>query len=424
MMVGRPCCGLGQLPCLGRTRHDAGVRLKAKATNASNGSGGGGGGGGGREGLSPVFRRPFLLGASGCTAGLVASSGGRGGVSHAASVAEGSNCAIPRAEVAPGLNISRVVKGCWQLSGGHRGDKASDRTQGKNAVEDFDAFVSAGITTFDTADIYGPSEELIGKYLDSRGGSEGVQVFTKSCCFGSDMSNISEKQVEKRIKASRMRLRQAELDLVQLYWHDYSIKNYVDAMTCLYANNNVKNVGVTNFDVKRMSEMVDAGVPPVLNQIQYSLLDRRPENGMTDFCSKNNIKLLPYGVIAGGFLSDKYLNTPASEVKFDTYSKQKYASVIQQLGGWNWFQELLSVLHGVAEKHETTIANVASKWVLDRPEVVGILIGARNASHVSDTVHVNEVTFDRSDLEAINAVLDKGNKAKGDCYDWERGGTF
>ena len=113
-----------------------------------------------------------------------------------------------------------------------------------------------------------------------------------------------------------------KLDLVQLYWHDYSINNYVDAMKGLYNCDQVKNVGVTNMDVKRLGEIVEAGAPPVLNQIQYSLLDRRPENGMTDFCAKNgNIKLLPYGVLAGGLLTDKYLGVPASEVKFDTYSK-------------------------------------------------------------------------------------------------------
>ncbi len=106
------------------------------------------------------------------------------------------------------------------------------------------------------------------------------------------------------------------------------------------------------------------------------------------------------------------------------YSKQKYASVISQLGGWNWFQELLRTLHEIAERKDTTIANVASKWVLDKPQVVGILIGARNASHVGDLAHLNEITLEPQDLDAIKAVLDKGKQAKGDCYDWERGGTF
>ena len=88
------------------------------------------------------------------------------------------------------------------------------------------------------------------------------------------------------------------------------------------------------------------------------------------------------------------------------------------------FQDLLGVLHDVAGKHNTSIANIAGKWTLDRPQVVGVLIGARNASHVEDNQTMSKVRLDQSDLTAIQAVLDKGNAAKGDCYDWERGGAF
>ena len=90
----------------------------------------------------------------------------------------------------------QVIKGNWQLSGGHKGDRADDRTAGASAVQDFDAFVQAGITTFDTADIYGPSEGLIGDYLRRRPrGAEGLQILTKCCKFGSDMTTISQQSV-------------------------------------------------------------------------------------------------------------------------------------------------------------------------------------------------------------------------------------
>ena len=101
--------------------------------------------------------------------------------------------------------------------------------------------------------------------------------------------------------------------------------------------------------------------------------------------------------------------------------QQKYASVINQLGGWKWFQDLLGALHEIAEAKNTTIANVASKWVLDRPQVVGILVGARNSSHVAEHKEVSKVTLDQADLAKINAVLSQGVPPKGDCYDWERG---
>lgn len=62
-----------------------------------------------------------------------------------------------------GLPPPQVIKGCWQLSGGHKGEKTTDRTGGAAAVEDFDRFVSAGVTTLDAADHYGPAEDLIGR---------------------------------------------------------------------------------------------------------------------------------------------------------------------------------------------------------------------------------------------------------------------
>ena len=106
---------------------------------------------------------------------------------------------------------------CRQLSGGHRGDRKTDRTAGKAAVADFAAFEKAGITTFDTADIYGPSQELIGEFIKQRGnGSEGLQVLTKFCCFGPEMQNMTSKFVERGIDDSRRKLGIDDLDLVQV----------------------------------------------------------------------------------------------------------------------------------------------------------------------------------------------------------------
>ena len=133
---------------------------------------------------------------------------------EAAAAAEAS---VGRGRLAPGLEVSQVVKGCWQLSGGHRGDRKTDRTAGKAAVADFAAFENAGITAFDTADIYGPSQELIGEYIKQRrNGSEGLQVLTKFCCFGPEMQNMTSKFVERGIDDSRRKLGIDDLDLVQV----------------------------------------------------------------------------------------------------------------------------------------------------------------------------------------------------------------
>lgn len=178
---------------------------------------------------------------------------------------------------------------------------------------------------------------------------------------------------------------------------------------------------------------------------------------MVPFCQQHGIQLLPYGVLAGGLLTDRYLGAPLDSVRLDTYSKQKYASVIREAGGWSWFQvgrrgpprphrsvgrswrlvstnsngtrrmqDLLRVLRRIADKHETSIANVATRWVLDRPTVAGVILGARNASHVADHVSIFErgLILDQEDMGQIAEVLARGRQARNDCYTWERGGGW
>lgn len=336
---------------------------------------------------------------------------------------------IERTELAPGLNISRVIKGCWQLSGGHRGEKESDRTSGQAVLEDFQAFARAGVTSWDCADHYGPAEALIGRYLREHPEERPTtQVLTKYCVFsGTEMSNISSFSVGKAVDLSRLRLGVDSVDLMQYYWGSYDVDRYVDGALYLAdarAAGKVRHIGATNFDTPRMEAMVKAGVPIAANQLQYSLLDTRPENGMSQFCAANGIKLLPYGVLAGGFLSDKYLGVPADQVRADTYSKGKYARVISEVGGWAWFQRLLGSLRLVADKHGTSISNVAARWVLQRQGVAGVILGARNASHVQDYPQLFAFALDEGDLAAIGEVLAAGRRPRGDCYAWERGGSW
>lgn len=82
------------------------------------------------------------------------------------------------------------------------------------------------------------------------------------------------------------------------------------------------------------------------------------------------------------------------------------------------------MLKQVADKHDTSISNVASRWVLQRPAVPAIILGARNALHVPDHQRLFTFKLDGDDLAAIDGVLKAGNQARGDCYAWERGGAW
>lgn len=167
------------------------------------------------------------------------------------------------------LHVSRTIQGYWQLAGGH-GKYSRDE-----AVSNMKAHYEAGITTLDTADIYGPSEQIIGKFLKEK--PEGVVPCTKFCCF-KFLDEIDRSEVKTRIKGACERLQVEKLPLVQFFWSNYDVKRYVDValmLTELKEEGLIGEIGATNFDLKRLKELKDAGVPLVSNQVQLSCLDQR-----------------------------------------------------------------------------------------------------------------------------------------------------
>ena len=142
---------------------------------------------------------------------------------------------------------------------------------------------------------------------------------------------------------------------------------------------------------------------------------------MVPFCQKNNIKLLTYGTLLGGFLSEKYIGRPEPvRSDLDTLSLQKYKNMIDVWGGWNLFQELLVILDDIAKKHNTMVANVATKFILDKPAVVGVIIGVRLgiSEHRDDNANVFGLNLDDEDNAKIKSVVSKANDLFdkiGDC---------
>jgi len=167
--------------------------------------------------------------------------------------------------------------------------------------------------------------------------------------------------------------------------------------------------------------MVEQGFKLVSSQVQYSILDQRPEVKMIPFCQKNNIKLLTYGTLLGGFLSEKYIGRlEPVRSDLDTLSLQKYKNMIDAWGGWNLFQELLAILDDIAKKHNTAVVNVATRFILDKPAVAGVIIGVRLgiSEHRDDNAKVFGLNLDDEDNAKIKSVVSKANDLFdkiGDC---------
>ena len=321
------------------------------------------------------------------------------------------------------LNICRILNGMWQVSGAH------GRINPTVALESMFKYLDAGYTTWDLADHYGPAEDFIGEFrrqLISTRGQEAlsqVQAFTK---WVPRPGKITKALVEKNIDISRQRMGVDCLDLLQFHWWDYRDQSYLDALNYLaqlQTEGKIKHLALTNFDTQHLKIIVENGIKIVSNQVQFSLVDRRPLAQMTEFCQDHNIKLLPYGVLCGGFLSEKYLGKPEPNgFNLETVSLKKYKNMINAWGGWNLFQTLLKTLNAIAQKHQVTIPNIAVRYILEQPTVAGAMVGTRLglSDHIKDNAKVFEFSLDSEDYQNINSVLFQSQDLMqiiGDCGD-------
>jgi len=251
-------------------------------------------------------------------------------------------------------------------------------------------------------------------------------VFTKFVPDLGDLSTIDRSSIERIIDTSMKRLGVECLDAVQFHWWDYTIPRYVETaleLERLRQAGKIARVSVTNFDVPRLKELVHAGIPIATHQLQYSLLDTRPESGMVEFCCAHDIDLLCYGTVAGGFLSDRWLGRPEPQEPLANRSLVKYKLIIEDFGGWPLFQALLETLRRIADKHHTDIATVASRAVLDRPGVAAVIVGATNATHLEAHRMIGSLSLDQSDRDALATIMAERTGPLGDIYTLERDRT-
>ncbi|GLC67069.1 hypothetical protein PLESTF_000511600 [Pleodorina starrii] len=354
---------------------------------------------------------------------------------------------VPLVPLARGLRVSKIMRGCWQLSGRHKGDPLTDRTSGGEAVSDLAGFHQAGITSLDLADNYGPAELMAGQYLRLYPHQAPATTIATKLSYLSEeeMSGASRTMVEYAVRRSLVRLGRQRLDLVQLQWAEpVRHRRWLDVLKWLAdlrEEGLIGHLGVCNFAVPQLATAVEAGVGLVSNQVQFSLIDRRPQLFMQKAAASYGIKLLAYGTVAGGLLADKYYGAPASKVRLDTASKQKYGLVVRQAGeepgghggsggaggggGWAWMQEVLEAARTVGQRHGVSASTVATAWVLHQPQVAAAIVGARNARHIRDMQAACALHLDEVDLLDLDAVWEGvPNPPTSDVYVWERGGDW
>ncbi len=333
------------------------------------------------------------------------------------------NATVERCELAPGFSISRVLTGLWQIADMERDGRELDLQAAAAAMA---PYADAGFTTFDMADHYGSAEDIAGLFQRGYGGGA-VQMSTK---WVPQPGPVTRQEVRAAVQRSLDRLQTGQVDLLQFHTWSYADPSWLDCLFYLQelkAEGLIGHLGLTNFDTAHLRIALSSGIDLVSNQVSFSLVDRRAQAAMTELCLERGIKVLAYGTVSGGFLTERWLGKPEPDWEaLDTWSQMKYKRFIDTSGGWEKFQTLLRTVEGVAKRHSVSIANVVSRYILDQPAVGGVIIGARlgKSGHIEENLRLFELSLDERSKSEIREVLATLNPIPGDCGDEYRKPPF
>jgi aryl-alcohol dehydrogenase-like predicted oxidoreductase/enamine deaminase RidA (YjgF/YER057c/UK114 family) len=327
----------------------------------------------------------------------------------------------PRTELADGLEISRLVCGLWQVADMEKGGTTLDPDLAANHLE---AYAADGFDSFDMADHYGSAEIITGQLL-RRPLVHRPVAFTKWCPEPGPMTrDIVRRGVQERLD----RLGVSSVDLLQFHWWSFEHPAWLDAlheMKAMQQDGLIRAIGVTNFDAAHLALALADSIPIVSNQVSFSMVDRRAAGDLSTLCKSSGVRLLAYGTLCGGFLSERWLGKAEPHEIID-WSKSKYKRFIDAGGGWEKFQALLSATHEIALKHSVSISNVATRWVLSHDSVAAAIIGARlgESEHRADNLRTFAFNLDSEDHARLDSVFATMTPIPGDCGDEYRKPPF
>ncbi len=292
------------------------------------------------------------------------------------------------------IQITPILMGTWQAGKAGWVDIEDDET-----IKAIRQAYEAGITTVDTAEVYGKgySEQIVGKALsDVRD-----QVVYASKVFA---DHLQYNQVIAACDRSLTNLNTDYIDLYQIHWPSGAfgsaavpISETMSALNKLKEQGKIRTIGVSNFSRTQLEEASQYGRIDSL-QPPYSLFWRQLEEDAMPYCIENNISILAYSSLAQGLLTGKF----ALDHQFasgDIRLKNKLFK------GENYqrAQQALEQLRPIAESHNCSLAQLALAWLIAQPQTCAIA-GARNAEQVIDNAHAASVSLSADELKAIDLI--------------------
>ncbi|MFP4060924.1 MAG: aldo/keto reductase [Bacteroidales bacterium] len=313
------------------------------------------------------------------------------------------------------IEISALAFGAWAIGGWMWG--GADK---KDAIKAIHTAMDEGITTIDTAPVYGmgKSETIVGEAI--KGHRNDVKILTKfgltwelkkgEFYFEStdnrgkpvDIYKYAAKdRVIKECEDSLKRLNTDYIDLLQIHWPDPTtpVEETMEAFQILLQQGKIRAAGVCNFHVDLLKEAMK-NVELVSNQVPYSMVKRDIENDLVPYCLENNIGILAYsplqrGVLTGKFKPGHEFNEGDSRTNAPEYKEPNLSRI----------NNFLDQIKPVAEAHDATLAQLVLNWTLYRPGITCVLAGARNEMQVKDNVKALSFKLSGDEVETINDLL-------------------
>jgi aryl-alcohol dehydrogenase-like predicted oxidoreductase/enamine deaminase RidA (YjgF/YER057c/UK114 family) len=327
-------------------------------------------------------------------------------------------------QLTPEFKISKVLTGLWQIADLERN---GDILEPVATSAFMDPYVKSGFTSFDMADHYGSAEIIAGTFKKRNTSPYPVQLLTK---WVPPPGKVTKAIVKDAVELALERMQLDSLDMLQYHCWNYCDPIWLDTLFWLEElkeDGFICNIGLTNFDAEHLRIAAASGINILTNQISFSLIDQRAAAEMIEVCQLYNVKILAFGTLAGGFLSERWMDKPEPKSnELQTWSQMKYKRFIDTAGGWHMLQNILKVLHAIASKHNASIANITSAFMLQYPHVAGIILGARLgvSQHVAENLKIHKIQLSDSEIEEINSVISQFNKIPGGCGDEYRKPPF
>jgi aryl-alcohol dehydrogenase-like predicted oxidoreductase len=314
------------------------------------------------------------------------------------------------------LEISAITFGAWAAGGWMWG--STDRNE---AIEAIKASYDVGVTSIDTAPIYGQgtSEEIVGEAIKDLSRDK-VQILTKfgmrwdlakgDFGFNSFKNNGDAIDVYKyagkesiiyECEQSLKRLGTDYIDLYQIHWPDSTtpIDETFEAVSRLIEQGKVRFAGVCNYDAQQMAE-AEKTLKLVSNQIPFSMVNRGIEEETLPYCIENNKSILAYSPLERGLLTGKIYNGyQFQDGDHRAGHKHFQPEFIEKTN------QLLDKIKPIADEHKATLGQLVLRWTLERPGITIALAGARNADQAVQNAKAIEIKLSKEELTKIDELV-------------------